>query len=81
MEETSKPGWLVSVTRKSILPDSLVPVMIYSTSVSGTDGFPEISPVVVFNVSPAGRAGETEKLNSSPVIGGEIFKLVSPMAE
>ena len=46
-------------TSKLVLPPGFVAVTVYGAEGVITVGVPEIIPVVVFNVNPAGNAGET----------------------
>ena len=48
------------------LPPVLVAVMVYEPYAVIAVGVPEISPVLLSNVNPAGRAGDTVHVSTTP---------------
>ena len=65
---------------KVVVPPEFVPVTVYVAILTANAGVPEISPVVAFNINPAGSDGLTAKLiRGEPILVGLIVAIVVPI--
>jgi len=58
-------------------PPEFAAVIVKFVAVSSMPGVPEITPVVVFSVSPAGSAGLTDQLVTVPVTVGTLLVITA----
>jgi hypothetical protein len=56
----------------------LVAVIKYCVSPVDSVGVPDMTPVVVSNVSPAGNEGDTDQEDIEPVTVGVLFEITTP---
>ncbi len=72
--------WSVNVVE--LLPPALLAVTVYVPNGVTAVGVPLISPVVVFNVKPAGRVGEIDQeVTSPPLAVGVIVGIIEPFCK
>ena len=64
------------------VPAALVAVTVYVVAANVPVGVPEINPVVVFKLNPAGKAGAMEYVTILPpvfIVAIEIAELITPL--
>jgi hypothetical protein len=66
------------VTAADALPALLVAVIVYTVDALAAVGFPDILPVAVSNVKPAGRGGKIDQDETVPVTEGESISIAVP---